>query len=345
MSKQASPTVIGGFVVGAVALVVAGVLIFGSGKFFTYTVSAVMYFQGDLKGLQDGAAVAYEGVSIGTVTDIGVYINSVDYSTRTPVVVQISRDHFRLFGERKELPGHGEALKVMVEQKGLRAQLQSESMVTGQRYIQLTFHPEAPPTQVTIDPLTNLPEIPTIPTTQQQVEAAVRKALVKIGELPLEEIVTNLNDTLHGIDRLVNAPEMMESVQALKTTLVEVQQVVRDMNKQVEVAVANFSTTMGKVDKLTGDLSKLTENVDGRVPEMMTSFTVAAKSAQKALDQAQQTLVSVDGFTNSNSPVRYEMTKALRELSEAARALRVLADYLEHYPNSVVFGRSDGGAK
>jgi paraquat-inducible protein B len=102
---------------------------------------------------------------------------------------------------------------------------------------------------------------------------------------------------------------------------------------------------MGKVDKLTGDLSKLTENVDGRVPEMMTSFTVAAKSAQKALDQAQQTLVSVDGFTNSNSPVRYEMTKALRELSEAARALRVLADYLEHYPNSVVFGRSDGGAK
>ena len=105
MSKQASPTLIGGFVIGAVALVVAGVLIFGSGKFFSDTISAVMYFEGDLKGLQDGAAVAYEGVNIGTVTSIGVFIDSDTYAARTPVVVEINRDHFHLFGERKELPG------------------------------------------------------------------------------------------------------------------------------------------------------------------------------------------------------------------------------------------------
>jgi paraquat-inducible protein B len=337
MSKQASPTVIGGFVIGAVVLVVAGVLIFGSGKFFTYTLSAVMYFEGDLKGLQQGAAVAYEGVNIGTVTDIEAFLNSDDYSVRTPVVVQISRDHFRLFGKR-ELLGHGEALKVMVEQKGLRAQLQSESMVTGQLFIQLAFHPEAPPTQLTIDPLTKLPEIPTVPTTLQQVQDTVRKALVKISELPLEQIVTNLNTTLRGIDRLVNAPEVMESVQALKATLVDAQQMVQNMNKQLEVAVASFATTMGNVNKLTGDLSKLTQDVDGRVPEVMTSVTDAAKAAQ-------QTLVSVNGTIEPNSPMRYEMVKALRELSEAARALRALADYLDRYPNSVIFGRSDEGAR
>ena len=338
MSKQASPTVIGGFVVGAVALVVAGVLIFGSGKFFSDTTSAVMYFQGDLKGLQEGAAVAYEGVTIGTVTDIGVFIDTDTYTARTPVVVQIVRDHFRLFGEHKELPGKGQALKMMIEQKGLRAQLQSESMVTGQLFIQLAFYPDVPPAQLTIDPLTNLPEIPTVPTTLQQVQDVVRKALVKIGELPLEEIVTNLNDTLHGIDRLVNAPEVIESLRTLKTTLTDIQQTVGNMDKQVEVAVASFTTAMGNVNKLTGDLSKLTQNVDGRVPEVMASFTDAAKSAQ-------QTLASVNGTIEPNSPVRYEMVKALRDLSEAARALRSLADYLDRYPNSVIFGRTGAEAQ
>jgi len=337
MSKRASPAVIGGFVVGAVALVVAGVLIFGSGKFFADTVDAVMYFEGDLKGLNNGAAVAFEGVNIGMVTDVGVYIDTEDLSTRTPVVIQIQRDRFRLIGDGK-LPGKGHAIKPLVEQKGLRAQLQSESMVTGQLFIQLAFHPDAPPTQLTVDPLTKLPEIPTVPTTLQQVQDAVRKALVKISELPLEQIITSLNKTLQGIDHLVNAPEVMDSVRALKTTLVDVQEVVRGMDKQIGLVASSFTTTMGNV-------SKLTRNIDERAPTLLTSLTEVAKSAQQTLDQAQQTLVSVNGTIEPNSPVRYEMVQALQDLSEAARALRALADYLERYPNSIIFGHTDSGAK
>ena len=337
MSKQANPAVIGGFVIGAAALITAGVLVFGSGKLFADTVPAVMYFEGDLKGLREGGRVAFEGVGIGTVTDVGVFIDAKDFSTRLPVVVEINRDDFRLTGASK-LPEKGHAMKPLVEQKGLRAQLQSESMVTGQRFIQLAFYPDVPPAQFTIDPLTNLPEIPTIPTTLEQVEDTVRKALVKIGELPLEQIITNLNSTLQGIDQLVNAPEVMDSVRALKTTLADVQGVVRGMDKQMGILVSSFTTTMGNV-------SKLTRNINDRAPALLTSLTEAAKSAQQTLDQAQQTLVSVNGAVEPNSPMRYEMIKALRELSEAARALRVLADYLERYPNSVVFGRDDGGAK
>jgi paraquat-inducible protein B len=339
MSKQASPAVIGGFVVGAVALAVAGVLIFGSGKFFADTVNAVMYFEGDLKGLNNGAAVAFEGVNIGTVTDIGVFVDAKDYSVRAPVVVEIQRDRLRLIGE-SHLPGRGEAIKALVEQRGLRAQLQSESMVTGQLFIQLAFYPDVPPKQLVVDPLTKLPEIPTIPTALQEMQATVRKALAKISEMPLEDIVHNLNHTLEGIDRLVNAPETMDSVRALKATLVDAQQLVRNLNKELGTVTTSFTTAMGGVNKLAGDMSKLTENVDGRVPEMMTSFTDAAKSAQKTLDQAQQTLVSVNGTIEPNSPVRYEIVKVLRDLSDTARALRALADYLERYPNSVLFGRT-----
>jgi paraquat-inducible protein B len=260
-------------------------------------------------------------------------------------VVEIRRDRLRVKGDESALPGRGQALKPMVEQKGLRAQLLSESMVTGQQFIQLSYHAEAPPAQFVIDPLTNLPEIPTIPTPLQEVQATVRKALIKLGELPLEQIVTSLNGTLQGIDRLVNAPEVTESIKAIKTTMTEVQELIHHMDQRLEVAVTSFTTTMGGAHKLAEDMSKLTRNVDGRVPEVATSFTDMAKSAQNTLEHAQQTLASMNGAIEPNSPVRYEMVKALRDLSDTARALRALADYLERYPNAVIFGRTDAGAK
>ena len=344
MSKQASPAVIGGFVVGAVALIVAGVLIFGSGKFFADTVDTVMYFEGDLKGLHNGAAVAFEGVNIGTVVNVGVFVDTKDYSVRAPVVVEIQRDHFRLIGE-SHLPAKGQAIKALVEQKGLRAQLQSESMVTGQRFIQLAFYPNLPPAQVTIDPLTKLPEIPTIPTTMQEVEATLRKALARFSEMPLEQIVTRLNETLQGIDRLVNAPELMESVRALKTTLTEAQQLVRNLDKQITPVTASATEALGSVRGAMGDIGTLARNAEGQLQPLTSSLQQTLGTARTALESAQETMKSVNGVMAPNSPVGYELVQTLRELSEAARALRVLADYLERNPNSVLFGRNEGKAK
>ena len=345
MSRQASPTAIGVFVLGALALLLVGVLVFGSGKFFADTIRVVMYFQGDLNGLDTGASVKFEGVPLGTVTDFGVVLDPHDLSARIPVVVEIRRDHLRIKGNESAAPTSGQALKPMVEQKGLRAQLQSESLVTGQQFIQLAYHADAPAAQFDIDSLTNLPEIPTIPTPLQEVQTTIRKALVKLGELPLEQIVTSLNSTLQGIDRLVNAPEVTASLRELKTALTDAQQLIQHMDKRLEVALASFTTTMGSTNKLAEDMSKLTRNVDGRVPEVVTSVTDIAKSAQNTLEHAQQTLTSMNGAIEPNSAVRYEMVKALRDLSDTARALRALADYLERYPNAVLFGRTDAGAK
>ncbi len=335
MSKQASPTIIGGFVVGAVALVVAGVLIFGSGKFFTETVPAVMYFQGDIKGLQIGASLDFQGVQIGAVTDIKTVLDTKDFTTRIPVIVEFARNKIETVGPLPET--RGAAIQILVE-RGMRAQLQLESMVTGQLFVQLDFHPEAPSKQITIDPLTNLQEIPTVPSAFQQVQQTVRKALEKIGELPLEEIVTELHGTLQGIDRLVNAPEVLDAVRTLKTTLTDTQQLVRNIDSRVAPLASSVTSTMG-------DISKLAKNVDSQVPPLMTSLKDMVAATRGALEQTQETLTSVNGLAAPNSPVRYELVKTLQELSEAARALRVLADYLNRYPNAVVFGRSEAGAQ
>jgi paraquat-inducible protein B len=330
MGKQANPAVIGGFVIGALVLAVVGVLVFGSGKFFADTARGVMYFEGNLKGLRVGASVDFQGVQLGTVTDIRAVFDTKEVRARIPVIVEIRRDNVEWEGER---PEGGALFRRLIEQ-GMRAQLQLESMVTGQLFIQLDFHPDAPLVEARIDPLTKLPEIPTIPTTLQQVQQTIREVMEKIGDLPLEEIVKNLNDTLQGIDRLVNAPEVMEAMRNLNIAMTDVQQLVRNVNKQVEPMSASVTDAMSSV----GNLAR---NADGHVAALTGSLNETVGAARIALENAQETLKSVNGMTSPNSPVGYELVKTLRELATAARALRVLADYLERNPNAVIFGKNE----
>jgi paraquat-inducible protein B len=340
MSRRASPAVIGGFVVGALVLAVVGIVVFGSGKFFANTSRAVMYFAGDIKGLQTGAAVAFQGVQIGTVAEIKAVFDAEQAKAQIPVIVELHPDSIQFIGPRQE----GKGMQKLV-QRGMRAQLQIESMVTGLFFVQLDFHPEAPPAEMKIDPLTGLPEIPTVPTTMQQVQQTVRKALEKIGDLPLEEIVNSIHTTLRGIDRLVNAPEVIEAVRQLTTTLTDVQQLVRSLDKQVTPVTASATEAMGSMKGAMGDIGKLARNADGHMATLTAGLKDTVGAARVTLESAQETLKNMNGMTAPNSPVGYELAETLRELSEAARALRTLADFLERNPNALLFGRNEVKAR
>ncbi|HEV8713091.1 MAG TPA: MlaD family protein [Candidatus Binatia bacterium] len=329
MSKQASPTAIGGFVVGAVALVVAGVLIFGSGKFFSHASPAVMYFEGNVQGLQVGAAVKFRGVPIGAVTDIKAKFDTRELKFRIPVFVKFTQD--RIEREGVGAKPQQEILNALVEQ-GLRAQLQPESIVTGQLFVQLDFYPDAPPKQVTIDPATQLIEIPTIPTAFELVSQTLRTAINKIAQFPIEQIVANLEEALSNINRVVNAPEVLETVRTLNSTLLGVRQLVQRTDKQLEPLTSGIAKTVENVNKLT-------QSVDGQLASLTASLKDTSEAARGALEQTRETMAAVQGFTAPSSPVQYELAKTLKELSETARSLRMLVDYLERHPNAVVFGR------
>jgi len=337
MSRHANPAVIGSFVVGALVLVVTGVLVFGSGKFFADREPAVMYFAGDLKGLRTGASVDFEGVQIGTVADIKAIFDPQEMRAHIPVIVELTRDKVQWVKAR---PAQGALLSQLIA-RGMRAQLQLESVVTGQLFIELDFHPEASTVEPRIDPLTQLPEIPTIPTALQQVEQTVRKVLEKIGDLPLEEITNNLRTTLQSVERVVNAPEVLEAVRHLNTTLIEVQQLVHNVDKQVTPLTASATTALGSVTDAMGNVGKLAQNTDGHVTTLTESLHDTLRGARVAFESAQETLKNVNGVVAPTSPAGYELVKTLRELSQASRALRMLADYLEHNPNAILFGRNE----
>jgi len=201
MGKKANPAVIGGFVVGAVALAVAGVLIFGSGEFLKEQMSWVSYFPGAVDGLQVGAPVNFKGVKVGQVTDIKVTLDARDDVVRIPVSWDLEPDRIALMGmseaQRAEIRSKGDRpLAQVLIKRGLRAQLQSQSFVTGQKMIALDFFPDTP-----IDLSGRDGDVPEFPTTPSSTE----KLTKTIENLPIDELFTDARNALQGIDRLVRS--------------------------------------------------------------------------------------------------------------------------------------------
>jgi paraquat-inducible protein B len=308
VSKQANKTLIGAFVVGAVALVVAGFLIFGGGKFFTKTRDYVLYFDGSLRGLSIGSPVVFKGVKIGSVTNIKIRIEGKDLTNiRTPVFIEIESDRIAKTSADPELQEFIEkdrTYKVMdiLVKRGLRAQLVSQSLVTGQLIVAFDFHPDTPINLVGGDP--EYKEIPTIPSMMEELTETIK-------ELPLKELVDQLLKVVKDINTVVNLPELKGSISALHETIKSASELVQNVNRQVDPMLSTIKETF--------------------------------ETATATLTQAKNTLVSLEERTAEDSTLRYEFDNALQELSGAARSIRVLADYLQRHPESLLRGK--GGSK
>jgi paraquat-inducible protein B len=312
MSRQPNKTLIGAFVVGAVALAVAALFIFSSGKLFKQTRTFVLYFDGSLKGLDVGAPVNFKGIKIGSVTDIKVQLESEDFSDiRIPVHIEIDPDMIKESSalmkaqgyqkwkeRRKEMQKAGQIIKLMIDQ-GLRAQLISQSMVTGKLMIQLDFYPDKPARFVATD--SEYVEIPTIPSRLDEIAKAIE-------EIPFKELIAKATLTIEGIERLVNAPELKDTIVTLRETI--------------------------------QDLRTLVKNLDGGVGTLTANVESTLKKTSEALVQATNTLTAVQGELKDTTPViRYELGNSLKELADAARSLNALTEYLQRHPESLIRGK------
>jgi paraquat-inducible protein B len=182
-------------------------------------------------------------------------------------------------GDRRAAYGRMEAMVA----NGLRAQLLSGSLVTGQLLVALDFHPEAPAQQLKMAGL--YPEIPTIPSDLEKIARSVEGVISKIAALPLDTIATELKEAVHTVNTLISSPAVARAVTSLE------------------------------------GLGPLIEG------------------ARKTADAAAATLQSTGDMVGANSQLRRDMTDLLRELKDAARSLRTLADYLERHPDALIRGK------
>ena len=329
MTKKANPKLIGAFVLGAVALAAIGVVIFGSGKFFAEKFRWVLFFPGSVKGLTVGAPVTLEGVTIGTVIDVKVVFDRETLNFYTPIYVEVFPDRVKDIGEYsaeqlEEIETNpDEVIRLLVE-KGLRGQLDMQSLLTGKLQIALSMHPGSELSYTGIEK--GVPEIPTLPTAIQQ--------LVKTLEnLPIRQIVEDLRNTLAAIESLSTSPELAEAVTSLNKTLQDFGKLARNVDSRVGPLATSIEETMR-------DTQKLVNNVDTQVEPTFADLQKALSSADLALKEAKVTIASLDDVVGVDSAFMWELKNTIRELQSMARQVNALVGLLQRQPDSIIRGKA-----
>jgi paraquat-inducible protein B len=326
MSEKINKTAIGAFVLGAIALLVAAVLILGSGKFFTRESVYITYFAGSVKGLSVGSPVVFRGVKVGTVTDIGIFANPQGVDLRIPVVFTVDPAKFK--GTKVEFQGDATAIKKAIDQ-GLRTQLQTQSFVTGQLMLALDYFPDRPAVYVGWEREKKYLEIPNVPS---DIEALYKV----LGALPIKKIVENLNETVTGIDELVRSIDAKQTTETLRSAVRDVQVLVRHLNAKVDPLVAGINKTSGAAEATLVETRETMAAVRGGLKDLVPASQTTLQAAQAALKQTEQTLQAY----SPESPLITELNKTLRQLSATSRSFRNLSDYLERHPESLIRGKA-----
>jgi phospholipid/cholesterol/gamma-HCH transport system substrate-binding protein len=329
MSKQANKTVIGIFVVVAIALVVAAVLILGSGKFFKQTFKAVCYFEGSVGGLNIGAPVVFRGVRIGSVTDVILSVESTKMVFTIPVYIEIEPDKFSVVGVRpKQL---GQNLKSLID-RGLRASLETQSIVTGQMQVGLDFKPDKPAKFAEIKYDQKIPEIPTVPTPMQELTK-------KIEKIPIDEIFEKLNVTIGSINKLVSSPEIVKAIESVSLAVGDVRKLVQNVDNRVGPLASSIEGTVNDYGKLARNADSKIDTLSMGLGDTIKEIQKAVSSIEKTLGEVQATLAEAKRTLSEDSTLSYQITETLQEVQKGARSIRLLADDLKKRPESVIWGK------
>lgn len=329
MSKKANPTLIGGFVLGAIALATVGVLAFAHGSFST-AVKNIVYFDGSVNGLNIGAPVKLKGVSVGKVTDILVMYDELRGKVVTPVLIEFEPGKIYDMQGRAMSGASAGGMKKLVDQ-GLRAQLQSQSLVTGQLFVEINFRPETP-VKLMAGENPPYPEIPSIPSPKEQLENTIDEVVSQVRKMPIQQTFEALLNSILELEKLIKSPEVAVSLSTLEHTLQDTQKLIHDLDGKVEPLASDLHGTL-KESRL------LLENINKNSVPVLLSAREAMRSTQDAMGQAKATLATLDQAAGQNAA----FDSALRDLGSAAKSLRILADYLERHPDAVLYGKKPQG--
>ncbi len=285
MSKKAKPALIGAFVLGAFALAVAGVILFGSASFFKEQFTYVAFFDGSVKGLNVGAPVMLRGVRVGTVKEIHLDLDPDLMSIRIPVLLEY--DSERMSGGDSSIKAK-KYFQNYVD-RGLKAQLQLQSMVTGQLMVSLDFHPWKPIGG--IGTYKGYPEIPTIPT-------KVEELTNTLENIPFEELINSMLSTVNKIESVISSPEIIESMRSMQLVMDDVRKFLKNVDERTlplttsleETAVAarlvmeQTTKTMAFVEGLIADGSAPRSEFNTALEE----FSSAARSVRLLAEYLEQ---------------------------------------------------------
>ena len=331
MSQKASPTAIGAFVLGAVILIITGLLTFGSGKFLKNLDNNVLFFQGNAKGLNIGAPVSFRGVKIGSVKNIQLVYDVSTDEAFVEVLVEIEGDAFH---DVESQPGVNRAagkdvLTYLIDELGLRAKLATLSLVTGQLYIELDFFPDTEAKLYGFN--SKYDEFPTLPSTIEELENVLRTAVDNLKDLPFREILDKLASAVDSISSALDKPAIKDTPEVLHQALVNLRDMTGKLNEQLPALTHSLTQTSAEANATLADVRQIMRNERGEIVHLAESVESAANQAREVLNQTGTVVSAVDAVA---------IDRLVQELSRAAVSIRVFADYLDRHPEALIRGKN-----
>lgn len=333
MSKQSNPTVIGAFVVGAIALIATAFALFGGAQIFAKKDRYVAVFSEPTNGLRVGANVMLNGVRIGYVSDIDLIIDEVNFETDTQVVLELVNEDIKTKSGGQLDSDFVASLdhETLINEAGLRASLQMESFVTGQLNVSLQLRPETDAVMRAIDP--PYEEIPTIASNVQEILNNLQSWFASVQEnVDFGGLSQRLRNALDSIDSLARSEDLHQSLAGLNRLLNddEIQQLASQINAMLE-EMRQASTA---AETLFSDMN---EDVDMLAVELLPVISRLAG----ALKEAEATLEAAKSQLTGDSDQIYRLGTTLDELERAARSVREFFDYMERNPESLLRGKPE----
>ena len=331
MAKPINKTLVGLFVVGAVVLAVGAIALFGSGKFLSKRLIFVMNFSGSVHGLTVGSPVEFKGVQIGEVTAISARFNPKSLSIVIPVYVEVDPESLAIPGEtREKMQSSDYPFAGRLIAKGLKAQLRMKSMLTGQLYIAVDFYPDKPIELVGLEK--RYPEIPTIQSTGDVIMATLEN-------LPITEIADRLMKVTEGIEKIVNSPDVTESLKNLNLSLRDINGLVRKIDAEIKPMTASLTATSNAAQGAFVQAEKTLALKEGEPGKIAGKLQETLAQVGTTLEEMKSTLASYNQIADKNANIGYDVSKTLMEIETAARSIRSLTDYLERHPEALVKGK------
>ena len=258
---------------------------------YSHRLPFVTYFDSSVRGLAAGAAVEFFGLQVGSVTDVHLDFDPEGRHPRVVVKMEVQPERFAKPGEINDNNTREVAQRLV--DHGMRAQLRSANLLTGQQVIGFDFVADALPATVSDSP--DGVVIPSSTGGLDSITASLSAVASKIDSLPLEQIGRNLNDSLHGVSALVNSPDLKQTLASLNAT-----------TKHLPEVAAGLQTTVQHASRLAG---------------------------------------SVDAGYGADSQFSRDLERLLGQASDAARSVRLLADYLDQHPEALLLGRTGRAAE
>lgn len=323
MSRRANPTVIGAFVVGALALLIIGVVFLSPGVGEDRE-RYQLYFNGSVKGLDVGAPVLVKGVRVGSVRDVSLRMDTnadnhqIGYVA--PVIIELSRRH--LLSQNSTDADIGDLID-----KGLRAQLELDSLVTQKMFIKLDF---LPGTQVRLYTSgdTSLQEIPTVQTSWQSLQASIE-------DVDIAQLVAQTASTLESIHQILSGPEIVQIIHTLEQSLNSINVLVTGLEKDRELLSENLQLTLNETRATFAAARKTLQQAD----QMLQGGNAVVGDARDLVERIDGVVANLDTLTGENSPTVYRAEVALDEITDTAQAMRRFLEMLERKPNALIHGR------